>query len=238
MNLLAGLKKQSTTLHYKCEYCGKLFAKESTLQVHVCEQKRRHFAKDEKHVRAALRTYQRFYEISANSDKVKTFEEFASSPYYTAFIKFGSFIVNTNPIYPTRFIDFVIKSGVKLDHWCKDELYAQYISQLIKIEPADGALQRTLDTMITWGTTNNAPWEHYFNYVNTNRATHDIVEGMISPWVILNSNAGKQMLNRLSDEQLDMVSLMVDPSFWISRFKQLPADVILVKEVLKEAKIP
>jgi DNA-directed RNA polymerase subunit RPC12/RpoP len=224
-------------LSYKCEHCGKLFAKEKTLVVHVCEQKRRYLGRDEKHVQAGLLTYQRFYELTQKGKVAKTFEEFASSPYYTAFVKFGSFMINTAPIYPERFIDYVIKSGIKLDHWCRDELYDSYIRELIKIEPADGAIQRTIKTMMDWADTNSAPWEHYFQYVNLNRATHDIKEGLVSPWLVLNTKSGKDLLKRMNDEQLEIVGPIVDPQFWIRRFKSLPADVELIKDVIKEAKI-
>ena len=224
-------------LNYKCEYCGKLFAKEKTLFVHVCEQKRRHLGKGEKHVQMGLMTYQKFYEIAQKGKSQKTFDEFASSPYYTAFVKFGSFMVNTAPIYPEKFVEFVIKSGVKLDHWCRDELYDTYISELIKIEPADGAIQRSIKAMLEWGEQNKAPWEHYFQYVNLNRATHDIKEGLISPWLVLNSKSGKEMLKRMNDEQLSIIGPIIDPGYWSRKFKSLPGDVDLIKEVIKEAKI-
>lgn len=224
-------------LNFKCEFCGKDFAKEKTLVVHVCEQKRRHMSKNEKHVQAGLLTFQKFYEFNSKGKTKKTFDDFASSPYYTAFVKFGSFLINTAPIYPEMFIDFVIKSGVKLDHWCRDELYDTYISELIKKEPADGAIQRSIKTMMDWSEANNSPWEHYFAYVNLNRATHDIKEGLISPWLILNTKSGKEMLQRMNDEQLDIIGPMIDPQFWMRRFKTLPADVELVKDIVKEAKI-
>jgi hypothetical protein len=224
-------------LNYKCQYCGKAFAKEKTLFVHVCEQKRRHLSKDERHVQAGLLTYQRFYAITQKSKTQKTFDDFASSPYYTAFVKFGSFLINTAPIYPERFIDFVIRSGVKLDHWCRDDLYETYITELIKIEPADGAIQRTIKTMMDWGETNSASWAHYFQYVNLNRAAHHIKEGLISPWILLNSRAGKDMLKRMNDEQLDIIATVIDPEYWLKQFRNLPADLELVKDVIKEAKI-
>lgn len=224
-------------LNFKCDHCGKKFAKENTLVVHICEQKRRYLSRNEKHVQMGLMTYQRFYEITQKTAKAKTFEEFSSSPYYTAFVKFGSFISNTNPIYPERFVDFVITSGVKLDHWCRDALYDQYIADLIKKEPADGAIQRTIQTMMDWGEKNASPWEHYFAYVNLNRATHDIKEGLVSPWLVLNTRSGKQMLQKMNDEQLEIVGPVIDPQHWQRRFKSLPADVELVKEVIKEAKI-
>jgi hypothetical protein len=224
-------------LNFKCEYCGKLFAKEKTLTVHVCEQKRRYLSRDEKHVMMGLLTFQRFYQLTQKAHQPKTFDEFATSSFYTAFVKFGSFLVNTAPIYPERFIDFVVKSGVKLDHWCRDELYINYITELIKIEPADGAIQRSIVTMMAWGEKYTAPWEHYFAYVHLNRATHDIKEGLVSPWMILNTRSGKEMLQRMNDEQLEIVGPIIDPQFWLRRFKSLPADLELVKDVIKEAKI-
>ena len=224
-------------LNYKCDFCGKSFAKEKTLTVHVCEQKRRHLSKNEKHVQLALITYQRFYELNQKSQKKKTFDDFAASPYYNAFVKFGSFLSNTAPIYTERFIDFVIKSGVKLDHWCRDELYDTYVRELIRIEPADGAIQRSLKTMMDWADDKSAQYNHYFRYVNLNRATHDIKEGHISPWILLNSKSGKSMVQKMNDEQLEIIEPMIDPIFWSKRFKTLPADVELVKEVIKEAKI-
>jgi len=237
LRTLVGTKNKLQTLNYKCEHCSKLFAKEKTLVVHICEQKRRFMSKNEKHVQAGLLTYQKFYDLTQKGKNSKTFDEFASSPYYTAFVKFGSFLVNTAPIYPERFIEFVVRSGVKLDHWCRDELYDTYLQELIKIEPADGAIQRTLSTMIDWGEKNSAEWEHYFAYVNLNRATHDIKEGLISPWVVLNTRAGKEMLQRMNDEQLDIIGSIIDPQFWLRKFKSLPADVELVKDIIKEAKI-
>ena len=237
MRHLVGTRSKSMQLNFKCEYCNKEFVKEKTLAVHVCEQKRRHMSKSEKHVQAGLLTFQKFYEFTSKGKTQKNFDEFASSPYYTAFIKFGSFLINTAPIYPEMFIEYVIKSGVKLDHWCRDELYDSYISELIKKEPADGAIQRTIKTMMEWADANSAPWEHYFQYVNLNRATHDIKEGLVSPWIVLNTKSGKDMLQRMNDEQLEIVGPVVDPQFWMRRFKALPADVELIKDVIKEAKI-
>ena len=122
-------------LNYKCDHCSKLFAKEKTLTVHVCEQKRRFMSRDERHVQAGLLTYQKFYDITQKSKSKKTFDDFIASPYYTAFVKFGSFMINTSPIYPERFIEYVIKSGVKLDHWCRDDLYYSYIVELSRSSP-------------------------------------------------------------------------------------------------------
>jgi len=229
--------KLKSTSEYTCGYCGKKFVKEKTLAVHVCETKRRHMSRSEKHVVAALMAYQKFYEIAQHAKAKKTFDEFVVSPYYNAFVKFGSFLANANPIYPERFIEWVIRSNIKLDHWCRDELYDRYLVELIKTEPADGAIQRTIKTMMDWSDQSNAAWEHYFLYVNSNRAVKHIRDGAISPWVMLNSTGGKQMLRKMNDEQLEIITPMLDLPYWTKRFKDHPADVELVKAVLHEAKV-
>ena len=222
---------------YTCQYCQHKFSKEKTLAVHVCEQKRRALAKTEKHVVLGYDTFNRFYKMSQNARGDKTYEEFARSPYYNAFVKFGSFVSNVNPLYPDRFINYVVTSGVRLDHWCRDELYDKYVVDLIKTETVETALQRSITHMMSWGDDNKAQWNHYFLYVSLSRATFDIKDGKISPWIILNSKNGKEMLKRFSDEQLTAINVIMDVPFWLNKFKRLSADVELVKQVVRESNI-
>jgi hypothetical protein len=195
-------------------------------------------AQKEKHVVLAFDTFQQFYKnVQPNSKQEKTYEDFCKSPYYNAFVKFGSFVSNVNPLYPSRFIEWVVRSGVKLDHWCRDELYQEYVIELIRKESVETALERTISHMLEWGNSNNASWNHYFLYVSLSRACYDIKDGKISPWVVLNSTSGKTMLQKFSDEQLGHIQAIIDPPFWVSKFKKLPADVSLVKQVVKESNI-
>jgi len=232
--------RKSTTLTsspkpYVCEYCGGSYVKESTLAVHLCEKKRRALQKDEKRVRHGFYAFQRFYKLSAGAKKEKTYEEFCKSPYYNAFVKFGSFISNVKPLYPEKYIDYVIKSGVKLDHWCRDELYEKYALELILKEDATTALERSIVTMVEWAKENDSVYNHYFNYVSHNRAVQHIRDGKISPWIVLNCASGKAMLAQFNDEQLKLVYQVINPQHWAMRFKRLPLDVQLVKDVAKEA---
>ena len=222
---------------YVCQYCGGGFTKESTLAVHMCEQKRRALAKTEKHVQMGYQAYVRFFQLSQKAKNIKTYEEFAKSPYYNAFIKFGSFLSNVNPLYLDRYVDYVVTSGVKLDHWCREELYYDYVLDLIKKEPAEVALQRSISTMMDWAEKNNSQWNHYFKYVSLNRAVYDIKDGKISPWMVMNAPTGRTMLGKLNDEQMGIIFQVMDPEFWARRFKTYPADIELVKEVIKEGNL-
>lgn len=221
----------------ECVHCGKKFMKPRTLFSHMCERKRRALQKDEKRVQAGFMAYNRFWQLTQNSKKSKTYDEFADSSYYNAFVKFGSFINNVNPLYPSKFVDYVIKSGVKLDHWCRDELYEKYLYEMLKVEPVEAAVQRTLQTMLEWSDEHSANFAHYFDYVSLNRAVSDMLNGRISPWVILNCNTGKKMVSKMNDEQLAMISPVFDVKFWLKKFKECPADTVMIRELCKETGI-
>ena len=222
---------------YKCEYCGSGYVREKTLAAHMCEKKRRALQKDEKRVRYGLYAFQRFYKLSAGNKKEKTYEEFCNSPYYNAFVKFGSFISNVRPLYPEKYIDYVVTSGVKLDHWARDDLYEKYVLEFILKEDVATALERSIQSMVEWSDDKSAPWNHYFMYVSTNKAVWDIKDGKVSPWLVLNCKTGKELLSKFNDEQLGMVYHVINPEHWAMRFKRLPNDVRLVKDVARESNL-
>jgi hypothetical protein len=222
---------------YVCEYCNTGYTRETTLAVHMCQPKRRALQKNEKRVQLGMYAFNQFYKLSAGAKKDKTYEEFCKSPYYNAFVKFGSFVNNVRPLYPEKYVDYVVTSGVKLDHWCREEMYEKYALGLIKKEGVQTALERSIITMMEWADENNSVWNHYFNYVSLNRAIYHIKDGKISPWLILNCKSGKQMMSKFNDEQLEIIYNVMDPQHWARRFQKQINDVETVKEVVKESNL-
>lgn len=222
---------------YVCQFCNHKYMQEKTLAVHVCEQKRRFIAKDTKAAVVGYQTFNKFFQLTQGRGQNKTHDEFARSPYYNAFVKFGSFVSNINPLYPEKFIDYVVRSGVKLDHWCREELYEKYVLNLIHTESVETALERSVSHMTSWAVENKSVWNHYFKYVSTNRAVYDIKDGKVSPWLVLNSPSGKEMLAGFRDDQLAAISNIIDPQIWVKKFKNQKFDLELVKQVVKEAKL-
>ena len=169
--------------------------------------------------------------------RVKTYDDFCKSSYYNAFVKFGRFMMHINPLYPEKYIDYVILSKIKLDHWARDDLYEAYLVETLKSEPVESALQRSIATMMDWAAEQHAQWADYFRLVNTNRAVQHIQQGKISPWMLLGCKAGKNLLQSFNDEQLQMTAKFINPGFWVQKIKSAPADQLFVQETAKEAKI-
>jgi hypothetical protein len=100
---LKAVRARTKEMSYTCQYCRKDFMKESSLAVHSCEPRRRRMERDEAGVRLGFHSYIKFYELTQGSAKLKTFDDFADSPYYKAFVKFGRYCVSVKAINPARF---------------------------------------------------------------------------------------------------------------------------------------
>jgi len=220
---------------YTCQYCKKDFIKESSLAVHSCEPRRRRMEKDEAGVRLGFQAYIKFYELTQGSAKLKTFDDFADSPYYKAFVKFGRYCVDVKAINPEQFTRWVLKQNKKLDHWAKDSVYSEYLQDYLKVENVNDALARAIEFSIDWGEKNNANPEDCLRYGNDNVMTYAVSTGRISPWVIYCSDSGQKFLNELDQTQVAMIWSIIDADFWMRKFKDYPADYEYAREMLTKA---
>lgn len=232
-----GTTKQSKT-SYECRHCGKGFAKESTLTVHLCEQKRRAQQQTETGVQLGFKSYLRFYETTQGSAKLKTYEDFSSSPYYNAFVRYGRYLVGIRAVNSVSFTDWLLKNNKKLDYWCKDSLYTEWLHEYIKREATQDALERALKEMQKYADEHpelKNGFTDYFRYGNTNRIIHHITSGRVSPWIIYNCRSGVDFLDSLTEDQVAIILPYIDPEFWQRKFKDYLADTEWVKDILQKA---
>lgn len=220
---------------YTCQYCEKSFQRETSLAVHVCEPKRRYQERDEVGVQIGLQSYLRFYEITQGSARLKTFDDFARSPYYRAFVKFGRYCVAIRAINIPRLIEWLLKNNRKIDHWCRDTVYSEYLQEHLRQETATDALARAMEQAITWSEETGNPDRDYLRFGNSNAICYAITTGRISAWVLYNSDSGTEFLGTLNQEQISMIWPYIDADFWQKRFRDYRADAEYVREMLTKA---
>ena len=231
------MTKESNQI-YKCKHCDKAFRKESTLTAHLCEQKRRWQQEKETGVQLGLRSYLRFYELTQGSAKLKSYEDFVTSPYYSAFVRYGRHLVAIRAVNPGSYTDWLLKNNKKLDQWCKDSFYEEWLVDYIKRESVQDALERALKEMQNYADDHpelKNGFTDYFKYANSNRVCHHIVTGRISPWIVYNCVSGVAFLDSLIDTQVEMILPAIDPDVWQRKFKDYVADAEWCKYVLTEA---
>ena len=222
-------------MKYTCQYCKKDFIKESSLAVHSCEPRRRRMEKDEAGVRLGFHAYLKFYELTQGSAKLKTYDDFCESPYYKAFVKFGRYCVDIKAVNPARFIEWVLKQNKKIDHWCRDSIYTEYLIDYLQVENVNDALARAIEFSIGWAEQSGSPAEDCLRYGNTNSTVYAITTGRISPWVLYSCDSGQKFLNELDQTQIAMIWPYIDSEIWMKKFNDYLADQEYVSEMLRKA---
>jgi len=223
---------------FNCKYCDKGFRKESTLAAHLCENKRRWQQEKETGVQLGLRAYLQFYETTQGSARLKSYEDFVSSPYYNAFVRYGRHLVAIRAINSNSFSSWLLKNNKKLDQWCKDSFYDEWLLEYLRKESVQDALERALKEMQDYADTHpelKNGFLDYFRYGNSNRVCHHIATGRISAWVVYNCATGVEFLDNLQEDQITMIMPYIDPDTWQKKFNDYIADTEWCKHILKEA---
>ena len=222
-------------MKYTCQFCKKDFVRETSLAVHSCEPRRRRQERSERGVELGFQAYIKFYEMTQGSAKLKTYDDFCSSPYYKAFVKFGRYCVSIRAINPARFMEWVLKQNKKIDHWCSDTVYTEYLAFYLRVENVDDALARAMEFGIDWSEKTGNPPHDCLRYGGTNAMVYAVTAGRISPWIIFNSESGQHFLSELNQEQIALVYPYIDVDHWQKRFQDYPADQEYAKDILKQA---
>lgn len=224
-----------TKSEHRCAHCARVFQREHSLEVHMCEPKRRHLERDERGVQLGFWAFLRSFEIMQGSARLKTFDDFAQSPYYRAFVRFGRYCVNTRVINPEKFATWLLQNNKKIDRWCSDQLYTEYLVGHLRAESVDEALARGLEWSITWAEENSAQAHDCLRYGNINTICYAITSGRLSPWCVYNSDSGVEFLSGLRADQVSMIWPYIESDAWQKKFRDFPADVEYAKDMLKKA---
>jgi hypothetical protein len=222
-------------MKYNCRYCHKDFIKETSLEIHSCEPRRRRMEKDEPGVRLGFMSYLKFYELTQGSAKLKTHDDFCESAYYRAFVKFGRYCVDIRAITPARFVEWLLKNNKKIDHWNRDTVYTEYLISYLQIENVNDALARAMEFGIGWAEETGNPAEDCLRYGNTNAMVYAVTTGRISPWIVYNCESGQKFLGELDATQIAMVWPYINSDIWMKKFADYVADQEYVREMLTKA---
>ena len=228
-------KEETNTAKFGCEFCNRQFLRESTVLKHICEYKHRWLEKDKLANRIAFQCFLDFYKKTSLNKKTKTYEDFIKSPYYTAFIKFTSYCIDINVISISRFLDWLLKNQIKIDTWTSDSVYTNFLIEYLRNEDPFDAIVRSVETTLVLAQAENIQCKDILRYGNVNKICYQITLGKISPWMLYQSESGKNFLSNLDETQVKMLIDYINPELWAIKFNRIPDIVIEVKDILNKA---
>lgn len=225
----------ATASDLRCGDCDRVFRRESTMQAHMCEPRRRRESRGERGVQIAFQAFLAFYQSLHGSARLKTWQDFDASPYYRAFVRFGHYCVNTRVIDPEAYMRWLLAKNIKIDVWHTDTQYTAFLTDWLPQEPVAQALARGMAWADDWAQQNSAPAQHCLRHGNTNAICYAITSGRLSAWLIYNSTSGQEFLTGLSQANLAMIWPYIDSDRWQRSFQQVPADQALCQQRLASA---
>lgn len=217
---------------FKCEYCKKSFKEERTLAKHMCRDKKRWLQKDSQEVKLGLYFFNEWYKIAMGATGTKDYKTFMKSQYYGAFVRFGLYILETRVLEPEKYLLWLITEQKKVDIWCKDSVYNEYLAQQSKKETAERALERFVLHADKWSDRTGYHWSEYWREVKPYSLVNDIKMGKVSPWVFLGYDPARERLDDLPPELLSEVADTIDLAFWNRKIKANKPTVEWIGEIL------
>lgn len=207
---------------FSCSYCNKKYVTERGLLNHKCENRLKMEETKKVAGRIGYLCYKYFHNRYAGRTNTseKTVFDFINSPYYKQFMEFGKFIDDNRIKRYEHYLHYLIQYNVGLENWTNDRIYSIYIRSFMRSETLEAAVEKSFSTMSIWANNNNEKWSDYFRKESKLKIIHHLKMGRISPWVIYNSESGKDFISRLDKADMDEIYEFIDPKFWNSKFER------------------
>jgi hypothetical protein len=132
-------------------------------------------------------------------------------------------------------MEWLLKNNKKIDHWARDTIYTEYLTEYLRVENVNDALARAIEFGIDWSEQTGNPAEDCLRYGNTNAMVYAVTTGRISPWIVYNCESGQKFLGELDASQIAMIWSYIDSEVWMKKFGDYLADQEYVREMLQKA---
>jgi hypothetical protein len=131
-------------------------------------------------------------------------------------------------------MDWLLSRNRRIDHWCRDSVYTEYLLDRIRSETAQEALVRATEAAERWAESNNYPSRDFLRYGNSNAICYAITSARVTGWVLYNCDSGIEFLSSLNNEQIGIVWPWIDSDLWTRQFDRVPADTLWIKQQMQD----
>lgn len=216
-----------------CRFCGHSFKRDTSYHKHSCKKKKRFLQRDEKFFKVAFGIFKRAMVLTGSLKKVFTIDDFIKSTFYEDLVKLAKFVIDNNVVLPEVYVDYLIKGRVPIANWSNNSVYEEYVRNVNAAETPYDALQRNLMLMEQWGMKMGEDWRDFFRKVPPTLATLWLRSGKLSPWMLFLAPSSSQLIERMSEEQLDIVNSVMNTSYWSRRALKFEKDCAEIRAVLE-----
>lgn len=228
---------------YKCQFCGKSFARKPWFTRHTCAKKRKFEQTNDVITQHAFRlfTYWMGIQNLTRRGKAHDFDKFLASPLKGAFLNLVMYSRENGIHSPYSYVDWLVQNRVPERNWCNPE--PSWLDQF-KVhtnqqdDPEDQALNtvREIEKWILDDPEKRTP-QDFFDKLSPGVLLTLVRQRRIRPWVLFTYEP--VMSKWLDDDNYDAeifyrIDDIVNCDHWATKIEQNPDGAALVKAVMDQ----
>lgn len=203
---LVGAEEQPAKkkVEWLCEYCQHPFQSERVFMNHRCKERARIDELRSATGQAAYSYYSEWMRLNRRS--VPPIETFASSSYYSTFIRFAEWVKRTHLPDPLRFVKTMVEHGnVQPSLWCRDNVYAMFLQGYDGIVPPEEQFIKSIDEILALITELNVEPRRIFDAIGVKTLLELVHKRKISPWFLVASSAFRKWWQTLPPDDASRI---------------------------------
>jgi hypothetical protein len=219
--------ESNNTAKWNCHYCGKNFTHETSYMNHFCKERARYEELRSVVGQAAYSYYCEWMRLYRR--KPPSIDTFATSRYYTSFVRFAAHVVKISLPSAEMFIRLMVERDISPTLWTRDQCYSIYLEFYDKAYDPLDQVKVSIETLIDIAKKENIELSDVFVVMGPGRVTDLLRKRKLSPWFIFCSAKFGEFLKNLPPEDWSEMAKVINPIYWSEKLdsnKSLVADII------------
>lgn len=212
----------------QCRFCGKGFKRESSFITHYCNDRKKHEDLSSINGQVAFSLYEKWVRI--RHTRSVDFEDFKASRFFNSFIKFANYYRKIKGLSDVdEFLKIMISRNIQPSCWLNDKVLSFYLDFIDK-NPPHKKIQVTCNYIIKICESYECDTSEFFDHLEFYVLIDFIKLHKLSPWILLNSKKFIKWVRYLSDEEQDIIDLVIDSQTWMKNFNNDSKNLFLAKQ--------
>lgn len=204
---------------WHCAFCNHTFTSEGRFMKHVCKEKQKHEELRSPLGQAAYAYYSEWMKLQKHS--VPPIDTFASSKFYSTFLKFARHAAKVHIPSVNQFIRIMVENGkVSPGLWCRDSVYSMYLKAYdAAVTPVD-QFMGSLQLLEELASEMKVPLSDVYRAIGVQELEGLIKKRKLSHWFLLASAKFRTYIMGLSLEDRDRLSQALNADAAVTRVMQ------------------
>lgn len=217
---------------FSCQYCEKEFKSETLFMKHSCSEKQKMETLRSPIGQSAYVYYSAWMKGYGRS--VPTIETFASSRYFTSFVKFAKYLIEHSIPTPMAYVQQMIKHDISPMLWCQQDCYLIYLTYLDTEVTPMKQVEISLTSLLHLSEQLEVDISDVFTTFNPQDIMELLLTRSVSPWLLLASRKFKEWLLKQHSDDVKMINRVINPHVWLYRMECNKETMAEIREICKE----